>query len=212
MKLIFLLLLISCPLFAQNRYIVGPQKVTFRATPDNTGKIIEMVQVTDRMKLVEKLDNGWSKVTDKDGREGYVVSRFLTADVPYIFLYNNLKKKNEKLQQKYDAIKIDHTKVIGELKTVNTKLENAKNNLADSQSSYQELKEGSAQYVQLKSKYDKLLEQMASQESEVEALESKVSTTYIFWFVAGAGVLVIGWLIGLTTRKRKGYGSQIILD
>ncbi len=206
------LVLFTHNLFAQNRYIVGPQKVTFRSTPDNTGKIIKMVEVTTKMKLVEELENGWSKVTDKDGTEGYVVSRFLTADVPYIFLYESLKKKNEKLQEKFDSIKADHTKILSELQTANTDLGNTKSALAVSRKEYEELKAGSTQYVQLKEKYDNLQKEIASTENEVEQLESQVSTIYIFWFVAGAGVLVLGWLIGLTTRKRKGYSSQIIID
>ena len=56
---ITLFTLLSLNVLASKRYIVGPQKVTFRSTPNNTGKIIKMVEVTSKMNFIEEMENGW---------------------------------------------------------------------------------------------------------------------------------------------------------
>ena len=61
--------------------------------------------------------------------------------------------------------------------------------------------------LKLKKKYEKTEELLNSQTSKVKELQTKVSTYYIFWFLAGGGVLFLGWLIGLFSRKKKRSGS-----
>ena len=207
-------LLIACILlsgsyaFAQKNYIEGIQKVTFRAEAGKTKKIIKMLETESPVTVIEAGEE-WTKVKDADGVEGYVLNRFLTKEIPYSLRYKWLKSEFDKLKEKNAELSEKMKEINSELNSTKSTLSTAEENLKQTSSSFEELKTGSADYLNLKNKFDKTEELLNSQTAKVKELQTKVSTYYIFWFLAGGGVLFLGWLIGLFSRKRKKYGSSI---
>lgn len=59
--------------------------------------------------------------------------------------------------------------------------------------------------VTIKEDYDKLQQDMNGKTKRLESLEKSASKdeiyTYLRWFFSGAAVLVIGFLIGVITKK-----------
>ncbi|MEX1100110.1 MAG: hypothetical protein WEB87_06775, partial [Bacteriovoracaceae bacterium] len=86
-----------------------------------------------------------------------------------------------------------------------------KENLETTNSSFAELKNGSQEYLKLKAKYEAASSALSGQNEQVKALREKLSLYYFTWFVAGAGVLLLGWLIGFLSRKSKKTYSGISL-
>lgn len=193
---------------AQKNYVMGVQKVTFRVAPGKTEKIIKML-TTDSPVTVVEAGEEWTKVKDAEGNEGYVLNRFLTKDVPFSLRYEWLKKKFDKLEEKNNELNEKLKEMKNELKETKSSLATTEENLNKTSSSFEELKSGSADYLNLKNKYEKTEELLGVQTAKVKELQSKVSTYYIFWFLAGGGVLFLGWIIGLFSRKRKKYGSSL---
>lgn len=208
--LVLTLLVASFSIYAKRNYISGVQKVTFRTGPGTDNKIVKMLETNEKVTLLEAGEK-WSKVKDGEGNEGYVLNRFLTNEIPYINRYKwldgkhkKLKETNENLNQQIAQMKTNITELQGQL---NEKSEA----LNKTSSEFEELKTGSADYIGLKEKYDEAVTDLARQTAKVKALEETVNTHYIKWFMAGAGVLLLGWLIGVISRKKKRYTSSIRL-
>ena len=192
-------------------YISGAAKVTFRTGPGTDNKILGMLELDEPVTLLEEGDE-WSKVKDKTAREGFVMSRFLSKTVPYSVRYSWLLAKHNKLKEEMGELKqsqADLNKYLGDAKR---ELASTKENLQATSSSFEELKAGSSEYLELKEKYEQTHKKLDGSNKEVALLKEKLSLYYFTWFLAGAGVLLLGWLIGFFSKRRKqGYGSRISL-
>ena len=198
-QIFIVLLLISFSAIAKKNYITGTQKVTFRSGPSTSNKVIKMVESEEAVELLSRGEE-WSKVRVSSGEEGYVLNRFLTASVPYSLRFSWLKSEYEKLKEANE-----------ELKTKNTELLTEQKRLNGVETEFEELKKGSANYLDLKKKFAESQKETKSQSELIDSLKSKVNMVYVYWFLAGAGVFLIGWIIGSIGRKKKGYGGSIKL-
>lgn len=205
---LFCLVLSASHVFAQKNYIKGIQKVTFRKEAGKTQKIIKMLPTESPVTIIEAGEE-WTKVKDSEGVEGYVLNRFLTKDVPFSLKYKWLKGRYDKEKEKSAQLAQDLKELKTELSGTKASLKETETSLKQTSDSFEDLKSGSADYLNLKKKFERTEQLLLSQTAKVKELESKVSTIYIFWFLAGGGVLFVGWLIGLISRKKKKYGSSL---
>lgn len=208
MKVFIILSVIICALSAQakSQYISGVQKVTFRTGPGTDNKIIKMLPTNEKITVLENGET-WTKVKDSEGNEGYVLNRFITTEVPGIIKFNYIKKKHDKLKEKQTIVLEENKMLKEQITKLNADLKATQETLATTEKSFEELKSGSANYIGLKKKYDQTVKNFESKNDRVVALESQINMYYIKWFLAGGGVLMIGWLIGLISRKKKSYST-----
>jgi SH3 domain protein len=208
-KLIILcVLFLSTVAFGQRSYVSSLQKVTFRTGPGTDNKIIRMIMSDEKINIVEA-GEVWTKITDKSGTEGFVLNRFISKETPSSVKYTWLKSKFDKLEVKNKKMSTILKDMKVELKSSQSSLVNSEASLKEVNGSYEELKVGSAEFLTLKKKYDQAIYKLKLKTDKVKDLESTVNTHYIKWFLAGGGVLLLGWLIGLISRKKKGYNSGI---
>lgn len=184
---------------AKKNYISGTQRVTFRSGPSVDNKVLKTLASDEAVEVLSQGDQ-WSKVKDNTGAEGFILNRFLTADTPYALRFNWLKSQNDKLKESFEELKTKSSEQAIEL-----------NRLSQVELDYKKLQADSSEYLTLKRKYDQALIDAEANKTKVEELSSQVSTVYIWWFLAGAGVLLFGWILGAIGRKKKGYGSSIKL-
>lgn len=193
---IFLItLILSTVAIAKKNYITSPQSVTFRSGPSVDNKIIKMIPSEDAVEVIE-IGDEWSKVSDSSGTEGYVLNRFLTSEIPYSLRFKWLKSQMDKLKTESD-----------DLSEKNKKLANNVEELKKIEQEYIDLKAGSAEYLALKQKHENLIEASSKFENKISHLESRVTTIYIYWFLAGAGVFLLGWIVGIIGRKKRSQSS-----
>lgn len=210
MKINLLLILAIFPItvFAQSSYIDYLQKVTFRTGPGTDNKIIRMINTDEKVKIVKKGET-WSKVSDVEGVEGYVLNRFLTNELPASIKYTWLKSKFDKLELSHKGTTSELKELEKRLKSLLLELETTQKNLETTTMQFEELKAGSSEYLLLKKKFDQSVIDLAQSTKKANMLKESVNTHYIKWFLAGGGVLFLGWFIGLISRKKKGYQSGI---
>jgi len=204
--IILFVALFSLSAFAAKSYISGVQKVTFRTGPGTDNKIIKML-ATDQAITVMEAGETWTKVKDGEGNEGYVLNRFITTETPAILKYKWMKSKFEKQKKNMEVLAGNKGELGVQVKELQTKLANTTAALEQVTKEYEELKTGSADYIGLKTKYDSTVKTLTAQNNKVDTLESQISVYYIKWFLAGSGVLVLGWILGLISRKKKNYSS-----
>ena len=72
---------------------------------------------------------------------------------------------------------------------------------------YETLKSEAAEFITLKANYERAATQLAEQTAKAEKLDEQVTRMEmnyaIKWFLAGSAVLIVGFLIGFSTKRPR---------
>ena len=201
-----LLVLLPAVVHAEKRYINDLLEITLRTGQGIDHKIIEIVK-SGQMVEVIKPGNQWTKIRQLNGTEGWVVSRFLTSNKPNILLLKELQEKYEAIMIRTDSQLEEIAKLQEDNKELRSKLTVSAKTLNDLNNSYETLKKGSGDFLQLKSNYKKATAQLTKQKQKNQKYEdelSKLEQRQIFrWIFTGAGILFLGFLIGLSGKRQR---------
>jgi len=181
----------ACPSFAEDIYVAGVTKITMRTGPGVENKIVAMLNSGDKLEIMEyKWD--WSQVKTDQGKIGWVLSRFLTQDIPDAFLMEQLKKDIQAATARIEALEAE-----------NKMLADQNAAFLDIKEKYNTLKQESADFLNLEVKYQKIMTEFEAQKGQINTLENNLNTEQKFWFLSGAGVFILGLILGLIPRKKK---------
>ncbi|MEE8540493.1 MAG: TIGR04211 family SH3 domain-containing protein [Desulfobacterales bacterium] len=198
---------------AGTKYVREILYVTLREAPGLNHKVITTIPSGQELEIL-KADNEWTQVKIANGTTGWVLSRYVTSKLPSSYLVSRLKAGQETLLGQAKSMSDKNKNLQAELQRLKeqsqnriTELENAKQKLTQASRSYGDLKKDSAGYLQLKTNYEKTVAQLSEAKKTVEkyqkALEKIEFRNDVKWFLSGAGVLVFGFLIGLSARPRR---------
>lgn len=179
------------PALAETVYVRGVMQITMRTGPGVSNKIIAMLDSGDPLEILEPNDD-WTRVRAENGKEGWVLTRFITRDEPLTSVVEKLRKKNEQLTAELETIK-----------TKNAELTQAAEKLRGIEQSYARLKKESADFLELEKKYTEATSTFKEQQERIAALEKSLGSEDIKWFISGAVIFIIGLLLGLSTRKKR---------
>ena len=178
-------------LFAEDIYVTGITNITMRTGPGVDHKIVEMLKSGTKLGIVE-YQKDWTRVKTGRGKTGWVLSRFLTQEIPGALLVKKLNNNNHNLLSKLETIEDDNKKLT---------IENAR--LIQTEQKYNKLKLESANFFKLDAEHKKMTQQFEEQKNQIETLENNLNNEEKLWFLSGAGVFIIGLILGLSTRKKK---------
>jgi SH3 domain protein len=204
--LVLLFCLFSASVYGETMYVSDVLKLTLRTGPSIENKIISVIESGQMMEIID-FGEEWSQVKLPNGKEGWVLSRYLTPNET-----NNIKL--ERLEAKHKNLMIQAAELLEEnnrLKNENTKFSTEfkanQKQLAKTQTDYEALKVEAADFLTLKTNYNRVTSQLAEQTAKANKLEEQVSSlemnAYIKWFLAGSGVIIIGFLIGFSTKRQR---------
>ncbi len=194
-------LLAVAPAMAQDTlYVTDQTRITVRSGPSIGNKVIASAQTGDKLILLGSKPDGWSLVRLDNGKEGWVLSRFLIKERPAILRLAELDPGNKDQASRMETLHNDNQRLAAQLRETEAKL-------SDLQTRFDKLSAESADVVALKGRYQKLqaqFEEQSKQNTElvVENKSLKFSDN-LKWFMAGAAVLIVGWLMGLALHRRK---------
>jgi len=80
--------------FAETVYVGGVMKITMRTGPGTKHKVLSMVSTGDSLEIIEN-GRDWTQVRNTDGKEGWVLTRFITRDVPMKRQVDALEKNKD---------------------------------------------------------------------------------------------------------------------
>ncbi len=188
--------------FAATGYISDILVVTVRAQPDNNETILTTVQTGNRLEIIEEQD-GFMLVRTEKGVEGYVRSQYITKNLPKAEKIKQLLTENKKMQRQIDQLSAN----LNDSKNKAQSLTSTEKELALVNEKYQKLQKISAGAVQITLERDQLQQENSALAERLQQLKEENSlylrTGVIKWFLAGAGVLFFGWLLGKISRKKK---------
>jgi SH3 domain protein len=160
-----------------------------------------------QMMEVIKFGDEWSQVQLPNGKEGWVLTRYLTTNETHNIKLERLEAKHKNLMIQAAELLEENNRLQTENKRVGTEFNANQKQLVKMQTDYKALKAESAEFLTLKTNYKRAASQLAEQTAKAKQLEEQLSSlemnTYIKWFLAGSGVLVVGFLIGFSTKRQR---------
>ncbi len=200
---------------AETIYISDQLEASLRRGEGTKYQILRMLKSGEPLELIEyNRETGYTKVRTSSGTEGYVLSRYLMDEPASREQLSSLKDNNQELR----GIIVDLENRISELENISnsqsgeiTQLQSEKQTL---DTELTEIREATADVITIKRSNRTLTDQVDQLTAEKTQLQTENneyrSKTKQDWFVRGAGVVLLGVLIGLILpklRRRKRWGE-----
>ncbi len=196
----------------QTAYITDSFQVTLRTGPGVDHKIVAMIGSGQPLSLIETGEE-WSQVSLPDGRQGFVLNRFISETPPARLTLERIRSAYESLQAKDKELETSNNKLVSENRSLQDQLEKARGELAAVEAQYANLKAESSDVFSLKTRYERTAASLRESTERAQQLEAQVSelevNRNIRWFLSGAGVLVLGFLIGFSSKKQRRKSSLL---
>ena len=173
-------------------------------TSDN--RIIAMVRPGTVLTILSEKE-GWAEVRLEDGRTGWILRRYLSDRPPWVVTAQKLSAENEQLQSQLSQIGGDHRELVQKHADLKTQMESQQLALQSVRREYEELKNSASTYLNLKMAYENLQNEARQSKTKLDEVEEaykelRLSTT-IRWFLSGAGVLLLGGLLGSSMARMR---------
>ena len=228
-SIIFTLIIIASNIIvplaeADTRYVGDELMITLRQGKSKSHKILKNLQTGTPVEVLEE-GQAYLKVRTKDGTEGYVLRQYISSKTPKAYRIEELETENTKLLGKINELQTTNSSLEKQLHEIQGKndqkfsdlaakssdtelnLEKALNNERIATEKYNTLVAQSGDIVKIVEERDKLRKENNKLKSGIKALQEKNETIadlrMIKWFLAGAGVLFFGWIIGRISRKKR---------
>ncbi|WP_240761812.1 TIGR04211 family SH3 domain-containing protein [Nitrosococcus wardiae] len=205
-----MLFVISClaltPTPAQTiRYITDQIEVTLRTGQGIEHRVLQTLESGVAVKVLETRSEGYSRIQTEEGVEGWVLSRYLVSTPSAKEQLSIAKQRIANLELKTAQLKEEIQKISQQRKTTQEKSQTL---LEDNQRLGKELeyiRQTAASALAIDSENKRLKDQLINLERVVQGLQQENvalrDRTAREWFLLGAGVILIGMLIGLVIPK-----------
>ena len=222
--LLLSIVVLSSSVMADTRYVDDLLVITLRQGKSSKHRILRTLKTGTALEVLEE-DESYLKVRTADGLEGFVLRQYISTSPPKKQLIKRLEGKNKDLQQKitqFDKTNDDlkaqigvmqenHAQELLELTGRSSLTEEALQQIQQEQEvlaeNYSTLLAQSENVVAIAEERDQLLIDKSKLTSEVTALrnqnEELSDTRMIKWLLAGGGLLLVGWIIGKISRKKR---------
>jgi SH3 domain protein len=194
--------------WAAGAYVTDSFEITLRTGPSTENKIVAMLP-SGRPVDVLGTQGEWSqvKVLD-DGKEGWVLSRYLVTRVPWQVQAEKLQQQVATLNAKLSRLENEHVDVSQQRQGLAEALQQKTEQLDALNKEYAELKKGAEGYLRLKTLYEASEKSLSIAQSELTKVTAENrdlrSSQESKWFLSGALVLLCGLLIGgIAGRQQK---------
>ena len=180
--------------FAKTGWVSDMLLLTFRQGPGTSYAVIKTLKSNTPVLILEE-KNDFYKVELQSKEIGWVNKKFITFELPKPFIIDQLKQKNKDLQ--------------ASLTTALDEKERMSSSISDTQGKPAPLIEQSKNSQKIIKENKRLQEKNSMLSREIETLKEKnkgfLKIDMIKWFLAGVGVLLLGWIIGhnISSKKRR---------
>ena len=206
MLILISLLLTATLVAAETKYVSEGLTITLRTGPGADRKIIAMLPVGRAVEVVTHGEE-WSEVLLSNGKQGWVLTRFLTDEEPASMVLAGLQQKYARLSEEYEALKKRSTVLSSEGKGLAGELAETQQALSKLTNEHETLKKESKEFLALKAKYAKAVKESQAARKEADEIKeqykelsySEVKTGMLI----GGGMIVLGFLAGYILKRPK---------
>lgn len=217
------IIILALPLFycaaglAETRYITDQLEITLRSGQSTKHQILRMLPSGMAVEVIENdEETKYSRIKTEQGDEGWVLTRYLEQQP-------SAREQLEKIRQQLASLQKDNrqlTQTVQTLKSENNTLGQERKNLTLDQNRLEQeisrIKRISSDPLAideenraLKKRILRLEQDLQTAQQDIVRLEDRTARD---WFIVGAGVILLGMLIGLIIpkirwRKKSSWGS-----
>lgn len=235
-RLVFILLvLLPGIVFSQTHekagYVTDILFLTLREGPGKNYAVKKIIKSNDHVNILEE-QNDYFMVETDDGDAGWVEKQYIIYSVPKSQVIEELNQTIEKLESRIQTLIANQDPLqkkitdqqdqfkdrITSLETELTVLRGEKEKLLSEkthlQKEYDTLVEKSKYVLDTQTENEVLKKENTTLSSRLNEIEiqgnDQMKTGMIKWFLAGVGVLLLGWLLGHSlSSKRRRSGSLL---
>lgn len=229
---IAVLLILPLVSLAKNGWVSDMLLLTFRQGPGNA-YAVEKTLVSNTPLVILDEQNDFYKVKLQSGEAGWVDKKFIIFEPPKAILLDQAKMQINELETQITKLSQEIEIQKEQLNSTQTKYSNSLNPLENSlKQSRSENKQLKQELAGAREKYRTLIEQSKNIKqivdenkqltrennqfaARIKSLEGQgrnmFKTAMIKWFLAGVGVLLLGWLIGQSVSSKR-RGRRSLLD
>lgn len=204
------IVLLCCSLASAATWYVKPSaEVPVRSGQGSDFKILAVVPDGMAVELLEEVDT-WARVRTPAGTEGWLLKRYLTSEPPLATTFAALQSQKAQLEgtsqetsRKLREVSAAHAQIEQELNVCRIDRDEALDN-------YETLRRDTADVIGLQKKLAETTRELQVNREKLTALDlaakEQKRNSSLMWFLAGALVMLGGWLMGMLTartRKRK---------
>lgn len=210
--------------FADTRYVSDRLIISVRDGQNQNAAVLGYIETAAPVDILEEKED-ILRIRTEDGIEGWVLSQYIVPEKPKVLIIENLKNEVTVLKNEVETFKnkqdsasntLSKTKTmyhenIEELKeevNINQKFAaKAKSDFIQLNIKYTNLLKNSKNTEELIGEVEKLKKLNAELNTEVKSLrkdrKNPLKSNRIQSFIAGAGVLLFGFILGGSVKKRK---------
>lgn len=209
--LLFTLLGLTLPALALTNYVSDDLVITMRTGKGNSFQILRTLHSGERLEVLS-VEGDYTQVKTKDGIEGWVRSQYLSREpiardklARAEKRLETLQTQNRQLQAKIDELGQSQGSLDSQLGSVNSENRKLKEEL-------EKLRKLAARPMELAEQNESMKKRLLDLEMETQLLSEKNASlkdrSQRDWFIAGAGVLIAGILLGLLLPKLRRQHSR----
>ena len=221
---LIILLCATSTSWAETRYVSDQLVVSLREQPQKNSSPIIYLKTDMAVEFLEEAGE-YIKVRSKKGETGYILQKYLTTAKPKSIIINKLQKERDQLAGKIAEIRQQAASTTSQssksqqelalqlidLRENNTALQDkwvqSQAELKQTRQDYQALQNDATEVIAITAERDQLRKTNQELSTKNIALDKEMGsltrTAVIKWFLAGAGVLFLGWIIGKVSGNRR---------
>lgn len=230
---ILTILFLSIPIYSQARtgYVSDTLILTFRQGPGTSFSVLKTLRSNTPLTILEE-DKGYFKVALASGDAGWVDKQFVVFETPKPQIIERLNQEKVALEtklatlstsldqlktqlaaqtsdqgEKAVALETSRKEALDKNKALLTQLKESQTNYSTLQAQSQNVLEVVERNKGLEKKNITLSNRLAQLEKETSHM---FRTGMIKWFLAGVGVLLLGWIIGQSVSSKKRRSSSLL--
>jgi len=205
-----LLLSLAIAAQAETLYVTDLREISVRSGPGTEYKILSFVSTGQALVTLET-SNGWTKVQTPQGKEGWVLTRFLKAEPPVTLSMDELEKKRQQATLEKANLATENEQLKSKIKAIDAELIAAKAAVSRLETSYETLKKDSTEVLTLKTQAQEALDALAKEKERADKFENDYALLHyeqrIKWFLSGGGVLLLGFILGYSSKSSRRRSS-----
>ena len=200
---------------AEVRYVIDKLIITMRSGQSTQHKIVKHWPSNTALEILET-DGDYSKVRGPDGSEGWVLNQYVTIKPTAKLRLAAAQQKQAKAEKENVHMKAQLAELQGKEGTLSKQTNKLSRDNKKQMDELKHLRRVAAKPLKLENENQRLKKELLELESEHELLlqENQMlgDSSDRDWFLNGAGVIILGIIIGLIapslkTRKKSSWGA-----
>lgn len=200
-----------------DRWVTDELEITLRTGKSTRQSILRMLPSGARLELLETdSESGYSRVRTPGGTEGWVLTRYLLAEPPPRVTLPAIEQRLEQSEALRAELEASNRELARERNALAEQLSSASATGSELRDELEEIRRLSANAIRLDDENEQLRQRLAETEQLLSAAQAETrrlaSRATREWFVVGAGVVVLGIILGLILprlrwRRKSSWGE-----